>query len=183
MPRHVAFLRAINVGGHVVKMDRLRRLFEGFGHSIANVETFIASGNVIFEAPSRNARALERAIAAGLGEALGYEVATFIRSPTQLAAIRKYEPFPLRLRGARTERDALYVGFLPEPPAPAAARALRACGTELEAFQVRGREAYWLLRGRFSDSKFSGARLEKILGMPATLRNVTTVSKLAAKYA
>lgn len=182
MPRHVAFLRAINVGGRgVVKMDRLRGLFEGFGHSIANVETFIASGNVIFDSRTRDARALERAIAAGLREALGYEVATFIRSPAELAAIRKYEPFPLR--GARTERDTLYVGFLPESPAPAAVRALRACGTDLEAFQVRGREAYWLLRGKFSDSRFSGARLEKILGMPATLRNVTTVSKLAAKYA
>jgi hypothetical protein len=42
---------------------------------------------------------------------------------------------------------------------------------------------YWLLRGNFSESKFSGARLEKILGVQATLRNSTTVAKLAAKYA
>ena len=47
MTRYIAFLRAINVGGHVVKMDALRRLFESLGFS--NVETFIASGNVLFE--------------------------------------------------------------------------------------------------------------------------------------
>ncbi|MCC6187963.1 MAG: DUF1697 domain-containing protein [Anaerolineales bacterium] len=48
--RHVAFLRAINVGGHVVKMDMLRRLFTRMGS--ARVETYFASGNVVFEAPA-----------------------------------------------------------------------------------------------------------------------------------
>ncbi len=47
MPRYVAFLRAVNVGGRIVKMDELRRLFAGAG--FADVETFIASGNVIFD--------------------------------------------------------------------------------------------------------------------------------------
>ena len=51
MPRYVAFLRAINVGGHNTKMAELRRLFEGLGFS--GVEAFIASGNVIFETNSR----------------------------------------------------------------------------------------------------------------------------------
>jgi len=178
MPRHVAFLRAINVGGHVVKMDRLRRLFEEVGHS--EVETFIASGNVVFEAASRNTASLERAIEAKLREALGYEVATFIRSPGDLAAIGRFRPFP---GGDARDGSSLYVGFLSAKPAAAAIRALRACESELDAFRVRGREVYWLLRGRFGDSKFSGARLEKILGVSATLRNVTTVTKLAAKYA
>jgi uncharacterized protein (DUF1697 family) len=47
MNKHIAFLRAINVGGHTVKMDTLRQLFESLGFT--NVETFLASGNVIFE--------------------------------------------------------------------------------------------------------------------------------------
>ena len=50
VPRHVAFLRAINVGGHVVTMDKLRALFTALG--LKDVETFIASGNVLF-APSK----------------------------------------------------------------------------------------------------------------------------------
>jgi uncharacterized protein (DUF1697 family) len=50
MPKYVAFLRAINVGGRTVKMGHLRSLFEAMGFS--NVETFIASGNVIFDSYS-----------------------------------------------------------------------------------------------------------------------------------
>ena len=52
MTRLIAFLRAINVGGHTVKMDHLRQLFESLGFS--GVETFIASGNVVFETNARN---------------------------------------------------------------------------------------------------------------------------------
>ena len=66
MPRYVAFLRAINVGGHVVKMERLRALFEDLG--FAKVETLIASGNVIFETRAEDAGALgeeDRAASAG----------------------------------------------------------------------------------------------------------------------
>jgi uncharacterized protein (DUF1697 family) len=57
MPKYAAFLRATNLGGHTVKMDDLRRLFEAMGFS--NVETFIASGNVIFESASTDSGELE----------------------------------------------------------------------------------------------------------------------------
>src|SRR6266545_8120025 len=77
MPRYVALLRAINVGGHNVKMEELRRQFERLG--LSNVETFIASGNVLFDAKSSSVSALEHKIEAGLRTALGYEVATMVR--------------------------------------------------------------------------------------------------------
>ena len=51
MPRYVAFLRAVNVGGRIVKMDELRRPFAAAG--FADVETFIASGNVIFDTTAK----------------------------------------------------------------------------------------------------------------------------------
>jgi uncharacterized protein (DUF1697 family) len=60
MPRYVAFLRAINVGGHIVKMDYLRSLFEELGFT--NVETFIASGNVVFDSSYKNPASLEKKI-------------------------------------------------------------------------------------------------------------------------
>ncbi len=56
MPRYIALLRGVNLGGHTVKMDRLKKLFEELGFK--KVETFIASGNVIFETGSKNAAAL-----------------------------------------------------------------------------------------------------------------------------
>ena len=68
--KYAAFLRAINVGGHIVKMDRLRTLFEAAG--FRGAETFIASGNVVFESSRKSAGDLERAIETHLKKALGY---------------------------------------------------------------------------------------------------------------
>ena len=73
-------------------MDHLREIFESMGFT--NVETFIASGNVIFESKSKDAGKLEKMIEKKLGEALGFEVATFIRSDSELADIANYKPFP-----------------------------------------------------------------------------------------
>src|SRR5262245_28636766 len=92
MPRYIAFLRAINVGGHTVKMDHLRSLFEAMG--FRNVSTFIASGNVIFESKSKNPRAIEKQIEGHLRELLGYEVVTFVRTESEVRAIAEYEAFP-----------------------------------------------------------------------------------------
>jgi uncharacterized protein (DUF1697 family) len=176
--RLVAFLRAINVGGHSVKMARLRELFDSLG--LSNVETFIASGNVIFDSSAESARTLEDKIEVHLRESLGYEVATFIRSVSELADIANYRPFAaLELD---KEGNSLYVAFLPAPPSEEAQEGLLAFRSKVDDFHVRGREVYWLCRKKLSESAFSGALLEKTLGMPATMRNATTVRKLAAKY-
>jgi hypothetical protein len=68
MPMLAAFLRAINVGGHTVTMAALRQEFEAL--DLKDVETFIASGNVIFSAPSGNRAALARKIEGHLQSAL-----------------------------------------------------------------------------------------------------------------
>lgn len=176
--RFAAFLRAINVGGRVVKMGQLRDAFEGAG--FANVETFIASGNVIFDSSSKDAARLEQAIERQLSSMLGYEVATFIRSMPELRAAAEHVAFPAR---AVKAAHGLYVAFLRTAPSASAAKALMAFRSDTDDFHLHGREAYWLARLPVSKTPFSGARLEKALGMPATLRNVTTVRKMADKYA
>lgn len=177
MRQHIAFLRAINVGGHTVKMNYLRQLFEALGFS--NVETFVASGNVIFESPTENTQTLEKQIENQLQQSLGYAVATFIRSTGELAAIAQYQPFP----AAELEAGhPLYIAFLPTSPTGEAQQKLMAFRTEVDDFRVHKREVYWLCRKKMSESTFSGALLEKSIGLPATLRNSTTVKKLAAKY-
>ena len=178
MPKYVAFLRAINVGGHTVKMDYLRGLFEALGFT--KVETFIASGNVIFDSPSRSTKVLERNLEASLQQTLGYAVATFIRSTSELTEIASYKPFSDAELSAAGH--SLYIGFMATSPSDAAKQKLLALSLKMNDFHLHGREVYWLLRTKFSDSEFSGARLEKTLGLPATLRNSTTVKKLAAKY-
>jgi uncharacterized protein (DUF1697 family) len=177
MPRYIAFLRAINVGGHTVTMEALRQHFQALGFT--NVETFIASGNVIFETPARNARSLEKNIEKYLGAALGYEVATFIRTEAELAAIVDEQPFPL---DALTAAQAYNVAFLAEALNAAAHKKVLALRTDLDEFRVQGREVYWLCRKKQSESKFSNAVLEKTLGQSATIRGMNTLQKLLAKY-
>lgn len=177
MKRYIAFLRAINVGSHTVRMDELKRLFEAL--DLANVETFIASGNVIFDS-SAKPQVLQRRIETHLAESLGYEVATFLRSTAELSEVAGYQPFgPLD----DSSYASLYVSFVGQPvPADAEARIL-AYRSESDDFHVHGREVYWLCRTKMSDSRFTPGKLEKALGgAPATSRNTTTIKRIAEKY-
>jgi uncharacterized protein (DUF1697 family) len=178
MPKYVAFLRAINVGGHTVKMDQLRSLFEALG--LSDVQTFIASGNVIFDTKSRNTKALEKKIESHLQDALGYEVVTFIRTTSELALVADYKPFPDE--ELKADGSALYIAFLADEPSGEAKQKVLSLTTEVDEFHVYGRELYWLRRKKISESEVSGTLLAKTLGVQATLRNSTTVKKLAAKY-
>lgn len=177
MPQYIAFLRAINVGGHTVKMEKLKRLFEALGFS--KVETFIASGNIIFDSGFKNTQALEKKIEAHLKKTLGYEVSTFIRSSSELVEIAQYQPFP---EPELAKSHALYVGFLQAPVSAEAKKEFLAAESEIDRFHFQSRELYWLLSARsIKETKFSGPLLEKTLGQPTTLRNVTTVRKLVEK--
>ena len=178
MPRYVALLRAINVGGRVVKMEPLRKLFRELG--FAKVETFIASGNVIFETHAKKADAIEEKIERRLRDALGYEVTTLLRTDVELAEIAALKVYSTE--ETEGEGAAVYIAFLKTKPARAAAESLTSHPGSVDEFKIRGREIHWLCRKRFGDSEFSGARLEKMLGMRMTVRNSTTVRKLAAKF-
>ena len=174
MARHVALLRAINVGGRTVKMDALRAACEQIG--LTKVETFIASGNVIFESRA-TAAALEKKIEAHLEAVLGYEVATFVRSVPELAAAAAH------CEGLLRKDEGAHVGFLKAPVDKDAQLRVTAYETTNERFAFDGREIYWLTRAGIGQSKFSNAVFERIIRSPATFRNVTTVKKLAARYA
>jgi uncharacterized protein (DUF1697 family) len=173
--RLIAFLRAINVGGHTVTMERLRKEFEGMGFT--GVETFIASGNVIFTSRAANPAAVEKKIEARLRAALGYEVATFVRTAEEIAAVAGYQPFTATEDGA-----TVYVGFVQRPLDAAAARAVMTFKTEIDDFRVKGREVYWLRKTRQSDSPFKYVSLEKKLKIRATFRGINTIARLAAKH-
>lgn len=178
MLKLVAFLRAINVGGHIVTMEELRRIFERL--SFKEVETFIASGNVIFASRSGDVGALQKKIEGQLLRSLGYEVKTFLRTVPEVAAIARSKPFKeSQLRSAA----ALNVAFLADPVSAEAGKALMALKTEIDDFHAQSREVYWLCKTKQSDSKFSYARFEKMLNVRATWRNINTVVRLAAKYA
>lgn len=179
MPRYVAFLRAINVGGHTVAMAALRKHFEEAG--CCDIETVIASGNVLFGSSSRSAAVLEKRIAAHLEARLGYPVATFLRTPQELASIASHRPF------ARSDSErpgfSLFVAFHGRAADAASRKRVLGLASDLDDLRIRGREIYWLCRGRSNDSKIYGGGLEKALGQPTTLRNVTTVRRIAEMLA
>jgi uncharacterized protein (DUF1697 family) len=158
-------------------MDPLRRLFEAWGG--AHVETFIASGNVVFDTSRRNADAAEQSIEDHLRKALGYPVVTFLRSLPELVEVAAHAPFP------QSEYDAgatLFVGFMKGSPGPSAARAVASLSTEVDDYAIKGREIYWLRRRQLMPSVATGPSLDRIVGSPITMRNVNTVRRLAAKY-
>ena len=178
MQKYIAFLRAINVGGRIVKMDHLREIFESMGFE--NVETFIASGNVIFESGSKDVDTLAKKIEKGLKETLGFEVATFIRSDSELAGIANYKPFPKPQLDSAT---ALNIAFLSEPLDDKSKKLLMALRSDIDDFHVHGREVYWMCLKKQSESKFSNAVLEKTLNMKSTMRGINTIQKMSEKYA
>lgn len=170
-------MRALNVGGHTVKMEDLRALFSGLG--LANVESFIASGNIIFDAPGGSVPKLERKIEAHLEAALGYAVATFLRTPAELAAVAAHPAFdPATVAKAHS----LHIMFVGAAPSAEAANKVAALNDAVNQFHLHGRELYWLRQAGQDVSPYSGAHLEKALGMAGTARNITTVRKLVAKY-
>jgi len=175
----VAFLRAINVGKRLVKMDRLRDIFEARG--FVNVETFIQTGNVVFEPPPKartTATDLERDIEAHLAKVLGYEVVAFLRSPADITTLAGFAT----VHAADLASGAsFYVGFLRAAPPREAVARLTAFSSKDDDFQVHGRELHWIRR-RTGLADYAGPSIERVLGVPMTVRNITTVAKIAAKY-
>lgn len=175
--RYVAFLRAINVGGRFVKMDDLLSVFDKLG--LTETETFIASGNIVFKSSVTKSEALRERISAGLEKALGYEVETFLRTDNDLTRIAAYQAFPGEaLKGA----EALNIAFVHAHLDQEAKRKLMALRTDIDDFAVDGREIYWLCRRKQSESTISNAVIEKTLRMKTTIRSISTIKKIAAKY-
>ncbi len=175
--RCVAFLRAINVGGHTVKAPALIRVFERAGMS--EVTTFLASGNVIFTAPGATGPKLTRALATALEAALGYPVPVFLRTGAELTAIAAHRPFP---PAVEAEASAIHILFLDREADAALVRGFAAFRNAEDEFHVRGREAWWLCRTRVTESPFGKAPAERRLGVAWTARNRNTVERLVARY-
>lgn len=175
--RTAAFLGGINLGKRRVKMDELRRLFEGLG--LEGVRTFIASGNVVFDDPEGEASPLEADIERHLGDRLGFTTTVFLRPLERLVEIAG---------DAAVERSVAegfkpHVIFLREAPGPGVARALGELTSSDDDFLLLGREAVWLRRGRLTDSPIEGRELAAALGgVPTTMRNMNTIRRMVEKF-
>jgi uncharacterized protein (DUF1697 family) len=176
VPTYAAFLRGVNISGRVVKMDQLRVHFEKLG--LSDVETVIASGNVIFNSTARNAAALEQKIHTALHKALGYPVAIYVRTDAEIAALAGLRPFSAAKHKAA---KVLLVGFIAEPLANAAKKTLISWVSDTDDMHTRGREIFWLAKLGQGQSPLFRVPMEKRLGTLITWRNMNTVERIAAK--
>ena len=170
--RYVAFLRAVNVGGRRVSMDRLRAVFDELGFE--GVSTYIASGNVVFDASGR-APEIERAIEEKLERTLGFEVTTFLRRASDVRHAASEKPFG-KVPAGKTHM----VAFLRRKPTAAERKAIEEKSTPSDSLVVDGREVHWLIQGRMMDSELKPKDWD-VLGQPTTTRNTTMLAKLAEK--
>jgi len=174
MSKYIAFLRAVNVGGRVVKMEQLKKIFEEL--KLKNVKTFIQSGNVIFETMEKDKNILTKKIEKKLKASLNYEVLVMLRTDKELADIVKQNPFK---DDKLDENTRVYIAFLYNKPGKETKNILSTLNNKNETFLLKNNEVYCKVRkDEKKSSYFSILLLEKKLGIPLTTRNQTTVNKI-----
>jgi uncharacterized protein (DUF1697 family) len=151
-------------------MAALRDLFDSLGYG--HVETYIQSGNVVFDAPARDARALSDAIELAILGEFGFGVDVVVRSAAELAAIVAGNPFVPHV----TDAKALHVAF-PRDPIQGSRTVDRSIAPG-EA-SVGSGVIYLHAPGGFGRSKLTDAFLKRLAGSLVTTRNWNTVTKLA----
>ena len=174
MPRYVALLRGINVGGNnLIKMTALKACFEA--HGFLDVVTYIQSGNVVFASTRTRADRLTGRIEAMLAETFGYEATVVLRSRTQMRADRRARAEGLRRQPATYRYDVI---FLKEPLTARAAMTSVATKPGVDEAHAGTGVLYF---SRLI-SKASQSRLSKIVSSPiypsVTIRNWNTTTKL-----
>ncbi len=162
-------LRGINLGKRRVTNARLAELFELAG--CEGVSTFQAAGNVLFEhGPD------VRVIRTTLEEGLGYDVAVYVRTATEMVRIATAPPFP----DLHPQKPAslLVTFFDSEVP-----KAVEAASNDVDVLRADGRELYWLAGNGVANTTLDWRPVEQHLADPGTNRNITTVRKLADRLA
>lgn len=177
MPRYVAFLRAINVGGRRASSQQLAGCLESRGFD--NVANFRASGNLIFDAPRESEGSLANRVEDALTAGLGFEVRSFLRTAAQVRAIAAFEPFPPKVR-AKSE-GKLQVALLAKPLPKRTRDEVLALATDADPLAISGRELYWLPSGPTMQTDLDLRRLDALVG-ENTRRTKNMIEEIAAKF-
>lgn len=172
MGQKVALLRGINVGGRVLPMAALRDLCAGLGWR--NVRTYIASGNVLFEAAGR-CESLEAALEEAIAGRFGFKVPVIVRTAGQWHDYPASNPFE---DAARDAPNRLLLFVSKRPPAADAEADLQQRATMGEQVRRAGDVVWILFPEGIAQSKLSPMVIDKLFESPATSRNYRTVVKL-----
>src|SRR5271155_5168474 len=163
MGRYIALLRAVNVGGTgKLPMADLKAMC--VGADFAEVETYIASGNVVFTSPSDAASAAS-ILQSMLLEYAGKPIGVIVRSAREMADILNANPYPSH------DPKHTYVLFLDAPPTQNALDTVT--GQDGEEMRLGKREIYIAYPNGMGSSK-----LKIPAGKTGTARNLNTVRAL-----
>ena len=175
MTRYVALLRGINLGKRRIKMDQLSEDFQDWGFS--QVETVLASGNVIFQSDESSAEKVQASIETGFRDQYGWEVPTCIRQGEAIARLVAAEPF-----ADITDDFNQYVTFLGSPPQTKLELPYISVEGDYRILQVQpGYVISALDRSQGSGTLDAMAELEDLFGANITTRTWKTVLKIADK--
>lgn len=172
--KFIALLRGINVSGQkTIKMTELTKLFESL--KFKNVQTYIQSGNIIFETADAKEEALVDKMETAIQKQYGFEVPILLRSEKDWPKVIKANPF-LKKKG--TDESRLYVAFLRDKITRKTFPELEPYRKNREDFVVAGREIYLHYPAGFGATKLTNQVFEKKLETVATTRNWNTVNAL-----
>jgi len=177
MPTYVVLLRAVNLGGHgKLPMADFRSLLAGLGYR--NVETYIQSGNAVFDAPGPPAK-VAKAIAAALEKRMGAPAGVLIRTHDELDRVVAANPYKPE---AAADGSKVHVAFLSAAPGQGAVSELDRIVAQYpqrrDRYHLSGDTLYLHLPDGAAETKFTGRMLDRATGVVGTARNWNTVLKL-----
>jgi len=168
-------LRGVNVGGNnKLPMKALAALCEAQG--CKGVQTYIQSGNVVFQAGPRVAKGFAAALKAEIKKEMGFDTAVILRTTAELRTAAGNNPFFT----PKVDTKFLHVMFLAAEPNLTDVVKLNPACEGGDAFSLRGKEIYLYLPNGGGRSKMASYRYDKVLGMACSTRNWQTVQKLLA---
>ena len=174
MPRYVALFGSINVGRNRLKMADLRASFEGEG--FVNVETVVASGNVLFDHAERPEVGLEEKLTLMMRHKFGMDSVALVRSRDALAAAIAENPF-----GPDGEENFVHTLFLEGPVDPDGFARLEKDRTGPERLAAGTRALHIDYVAGAGESKLVGAFIERRMGVRGTARNLRSMKRILAK--
>ncbi|KRE41481.1 DUF1697 domain-containing protein [Knoellia sp. Soil729] len=178
MPRHLAFLRAVNLGAHhKVPMAELRERLAEAGFT--DVQTHIQTGNIALTTSMRSAAKVEAAVEDLLHQWRGFDVPTIVRSPSELQSLLEEVEATAPLIDADARR---YVVFAKGEVSTSAQAALTAYADTPERCVPVGRDILLEIAGDYHTARLAGARLERLAGTALTARDIKVVRSLAEKW-
>lgn len=175
MEKRVAILRGINVGGkRTILMADLKSLFSNLG--FRNPQTYIQSGNVVFESDdSLSDMEIGAIIEKAISKKFGFDVPIIIRSAQELEEAIKKNPF---CKEKDIDPQQLHLTFLKDKPLQENMTKTERFDYKPDRFIVEGKDIFVNCNGKYHETKLSNSFFEKNLKTSATTRNWKTVLEI-----